>query len=173
MLIGYTISVLVSVFSSFPRMIDPLRMTRPCGAPKTVFTGHDPPVLQCSGHKGPNMIGCTVVHRKTKGKIKITVIKGAVPTDADLASAHQTRYCVRIKRFPEQPHVGSHLSLSDKLFSKAPQGHISDGKQMSKGNSKVLGQFPPVIFFEGKLGRRQKGPPGLYTRLKGNEGSRP
>ena len=113
------------------------------------------------------MIGCTVVHRKTKGKIKITVIEGAIPTDIDLSSAHQTRYCVPIKRFPEQPHVGSNLSLSDKLFSKAPQGHVSDGKQMSKGNSKALTQFPPVIFFEGKLGRWQKGPPGVIHEAQG------
>jgi hypothetical protein len=100
------------------------------------------------------MIGSSMIDRKAEGKVEVTVIKRAVPPDAYLVPAHQTGQRIRIKGFSEKREVMSLLPQVGEMCSKSPQWHIRDSEKVSKGDAKARSQFPPIILFEGGLGRR-------------------
>jgi hypothetical protein len=72
----------------------------------------------------------------------------------------------RIKGFPKKPQVIPFFLFPDQFSPKSPQGHIGDREKASKRNVKTLAQLPPVVFFEGRLGRREKGPPGVIDKVQ-------
>ena len=55
------------------------------------------------------MVGSSMIHRKAKGKVKVAVIKRAIPSDADLIPAHQAGERIWIKGFSEKREVISLL----------------------------------------------------------------
>jgi hypothetical protein len=63
-----------------------------------MFSGDDPASHEQRSLEESNVIGCSMVHRKPKGQIKIAVIKGSIPTDADLMAAHQAIHGLGIER---------------------------------------------------------------------------
>jgi hypothetical protein len=97
-----------------------------------------------------------MIHRKTEGEVEITVIKRAVPSDADLMPAHQTRQRIWIEGFSEKSEVISLLPQVGQMCSESSQWHIGDGEKLGEADAEAFTQLVPVILFEGRLARRQK-----------------
>jgi antitoxin (DNA-binding transcriptional repressor) of toxin-antitoxin stability system len=55
------------------------------------------------------MIGSSMIDRKAEGEVEVTVIKRAIPSDADLVPAHQTGQRIWIEGFSEEIEVISLL----------------------------------------------------------------
>ena len=92
-----------------------------------------------------------VVNRKAKGQIEITIIKGPVPSHADLSAAHQALHGLRIEG-PTQKLQVRLLFVSPAQFrSKPPQGHIGDGEQACKNDAKALSELLPVVGLKSRL----------------------
>ena len=51
------------------------------------------------------MIGSSMIDRKAEGEVEVTVIKRAIPSDADLVPAHQTGQRTWIEGFSEEIEV--------------------------------------------------------------------
>jgi len=110
------------------------------------------------------MIGSSMIDRKTEGKVEITVIKRAVPPDADLIPAHQTGQRIRIEGFSEESEVISLLPQMGQLCSKSAQGHIRDGEKLGKTEAEAFTQLAPVILFKHGLRRGQKRTSGIVDK---------
>ena len=114
-----------------------------------------------------DVVGRAVVYLQAKGQIKIAVIKGSIPADADLAPAHQSRQCFLIECVSKKPHISFGLALPDKLLPEAPEGHVRYGEEISESDSKTVMQFVPVFFLKGKLRRRQEWPSRVIYKVEG------
>ena len=55
------------------------------------------------------MIGSSMIDRKAEGEVEVTVIKRAIPSDADLVPAHQTGQRIWVEGFSEEIEVISLL----------------------------------------------------------------
>jgi antitoxin (DNA-binding transcriptional repressor) of toxin-antitoxin stability system len=55
------------------------------------------------------MIGSSMIDREAEGEVEVTVIKRAIPSDADLIPAHQAGERIWIKGFSEKSEVISLL----------------------------------------------------------------
>ena len=71
------------------------------------------------------MIRSSMIDRKAKGEVEITVVKRAIPSDADLMPAHQTGQCIWIKGFSEKSEVISLLPQVGQMCSKSSRGAYS------------------------------------------------
>ena len=97
------------------------------------------------------MIGSSMIDRKAESEVEITVIEHAIPSDADLVTAHQTVHGLWIERFPEELEIILLLILSSEFDLKSSQWHIGEGEKMGESDAKARTQFPPIILFEGGL----------------------
>ncbi len=100
----------------------------------------------------------SVVHLQAESQIKIAVIKGSIPADTDLVSTHQPRQCFPIERPSQEPHISFGLVLPDKLFPESSKGHVRNGQQIGKNDSKAVTQFAPIVLLDDHLRWRQERP---------------
>ena len=73
------------------------------------------------------MIRGSVIHGDAKGEIEIAVVKSAVPTDADLLSAHETLDCFGIEGVTEQLQIALSLILSIQFALEPSECHVGNG----------------------------------------------
>ena len=105
-----------------------------------------------------------MIDRKAEGEVEVTVIKRAVPPDADLMPAHQSGQRIWIERFSEKSQVISLLPQVGQMCSKSSQWHIGDGEKMGETDAEALIHFTSIIRFKRGLGRRQKGTSGVVDK---------
>ena len=98
----------------------------------------------------------SMIHRKAKSQVEVAVIQRTIPSHTELMTAHQSSHRVRVKRFPEKLHVTLFSFFPDQFRSKSSQGHVGDRQKAGKRDLKTLTQLAAVIFFKGRLGRREK-----------------
>jgi hypothetical protein len=79
-----------------------------------------------------------MIHRKTKGEVEITVIKRAIPSDANLMPAHQTGQRIGIEGFSEKGEVISLLPQVGQICTKSAEGHIREGEKVAKNDAEPL-----------------------------------
>ena len=111
------------------------------------------------------MIGTPMIDRKAKGEVEVTIIKRAVPSDADLMPAHQTGQRIRIKGVPEKREVIFLLSQGGQTCSESSQWHIRNREKLGETDAEPFTQLTPVILFKGSLRRRQKGTSRIVDKI--------
>ena len=132
-----------------------------------MFSCDNPARFQLLRRERPYVVRGSVIHGKSKCQIEVAVIKGAIPSHAELAAAHQPFYREGIKRLPEKLHVTLLLLFPDQVCPKSSQGHIGDREKVGKRDVKPLAQLAAVIFFKGRLGRRKKWSSGIVHKGEG------
>jgi hypothetical protein len=131
-----------------------------------MFSCHDPPLPKVRGVKEMDTVGCSVVYLQAEGQIKIAVVEGSIPADADLVPTHQPLQCFLVERFPEEVHVIFSLVMLDKFFPEAPKGHVSYGQEIGESDPKTVMQFLPIVFLECELRRWQEWPSRIIYEVE-------
>jgi hypothetical protein len=111
------------------------------------------------------MIRGSVIHRKTKGQVKVTVVKGSIPAYADLVAAHQPRNGLGVEEFPEEFQIILFLVSSEQVLSESPQGHVGDREQSSKGDAESTIQLAPIFFLQSCLRGGQERTSGIVHQV--------
>ena len=94
-------------------------------------------------------VGCSVVYLQAESQIKIAVIEGSIPADADLVPAHQPLYRLRVEGLSKEVEVVFLLVLSAQFGPESSQRHVREGQEAIKPDAEALAQFSPVILLKG------------------------
>ena len=81
------------------------------------------------------MIRRPMIYGQAKGEIEITIVKGSIPTHADLVTAHQLGQGLGVKRGMKQALITLFLLLPLEICLKSPQGYIVDGQETREDDS--------------------------------------
>lgn len=98
--------------------------------------------------------------------VEIAIVDLSVPTDVDRVEAHELLDGIGIEVPDQQIHVLGELSPPVQKVGEPLDGHVGDGVELIKENSKVLGQLCLVLDLQFFLWWWQKGTQGIVDQIE-------